>query len=308
MTLVYFFAFVFAVAGIILLCRINKSQLTKDFAGFTGRKRTLEFRVKSARGEIKKSKLQILFKEIQATLVATHSETRFATICIASAIALFVAVTLCVAWQRFFIVPPAAVLAVIIPVFYIRNLAADSEKQFAVELETSLSIVTAAYAGSGDIVDAVSESISYMREPIKSVFARFLGRTKAVNCDIIAAIDMMKYEIRNDIFREWCDSLKECYRNSDLRYILQPTVMKFTDERIVNAQLETKLMTEKKSFYLMTFLVLANFPLIYIINKDWFSALVDTIQGQIATGVVLVICVLLTVRMKWLTRPVKYRR
>ncbi len=90
----------------------------------------------------------------------------------------------------------------------------------------------------------------------------------------------MKGKINNDIFREWCDVLIACQDNRNLKHTLVPVVSKLSDTRIVSAQLDTILFEPIKEFIYMIVLVLANIPIIRIINKDWYDILLNTKAGK----------------------------
>ena len=187
------------------------------------------------------------------------------------------------------------------------ELLSSDKKNVSLELETALSIVTTSYISKEDIITAIEESLPYTHHPIAEVFKRFIGRTRLINSSIKMAIRQMRQEIDDDIFHEWCDVLLECQENIGMKYTLQPIVAKYTDERIVNAELEAELAAEKSSFLMMIFLVLVNFPLLYFLNRDWFQVLVDTTQGKIVIAIVALVCFLTTLRMRKLTQPVKFK-
>lgn len=307
MTVLYIIGFILAVAAIIIGLQITPKQIYSDFMKLLGRDKMLSERVKIAKGEKKKPKLQTLIADINYSLEITDSSGKFKIVCIASAILVFAAVVLCLAIRQYFVLPVAVAVIVMIPYLYAKAQLDIYKKNVSLELETALSIVTTSYISREDIITAIDESLPYTHHPIAEVFKRFVGRTKLINSSIKAAIRQMRQEIDDSIFHEWCDILLECQDNISLKYTLQPIVAKYTDERIVNAELEAELASEKGSFFMMVGLVLINFPLLYFLNGDWFSVLVDTTQGKIVIAVVALVCFLTSLRMRKLTQPVKFK-
>jgi len=63
-----------------------------------------------------------------------------------------------------------------------------------------------------------------------------------------------------------------------------------------------------KEFITIALLLVGNIPLIYFLNKDWYSVLVNTDFGKgILTVCVLVLFISLAAVIR-LTKPVEYRR
>lgn len=307
MTILYITGFIFAAAGIIIALNITPKQIASDFMKFLGRDKLLAERMKIAKGEKKEPKLQALITDINYSLEITGSAGKFKFVCIASAILAFAASVLCLLIGQYFVLPVMVAIIAMIPYLFAKAQLNTYKKNVSLELETALSIVTTSYISKEDIITAIEESLPYTHHPIAEVFKRFIGRTRLINSSIKMAIRQMRQEIDDDIFHEWCDVLLECQENIGMKYTLQPIVAKYTDERIVNAELEAELAAEKSSFLMMIFLVLVNFPLLYFLNRDWFQVLVDTTQGKIVIAIVALVCFLTTLRMRKLTQPVKFK-
>ena len=308
MTVIYSIAFTMSLIGFVILLKITPKQIYNDIARIFGRERSLSFRIKSAKGEKSPSKIYKYLAGVEQALELTGMASRFKALLILSAVLMVCASILCVSLQQFFLLPVLIVAIAAIPFIYANSSQETYKRNVSLELETALSIITTSYISYEDIVYAVESSLPYIHHPVSDVFKRFLGRTKLINSNIKMAIRQMQTEIDDDIFQEWCDDLVACQDNSDLKMTLQPVVMKYADERIVNAELEAEMASERHNFYIMEFLVVLNFPLIYLLNAEWFKALTDTIPGKLITGLVALICLLCTIRLKKLTRPVKYKR
>ena len=140
------------------------------------------------------------------------------------------------------------------------------------------------------------------------MFEEFLSRIKLSNPDIVAAILDMKKKIDNEVFHEWCDGLILCQNDRSLKSTLTPTVNKFSDMRVVNADLEYMVTGPRKEFITMVFLVIGNIPLMYMLNKAWFNSLMNTPIGQVVLAISAVAIFISTAIVIKLSKPIEYKR
>jgi putative copper export protein len=78
--------------------------------------------------------------------------------------------------------------------------------------------------------------------------------------------------------------------------------------RVVSGELDYMMYEPLKEFITMALLLVGNIPLIYFLNKDWYSALVDTSFGKAilaVCGAVIFVSLAAVIR---LTKPVEYKR
>ena len=86
------------------------------------------------------------------------------------------------------------------------------------------------------------------------------------------------------------------------------TVNKFSDMRVVNADLEYMITGPRKEFITMVFLVVGNIPLLYMLNKAWYTSLMESIVGQIVLAISAVAIFISTAIVIKLTKPIEYKR
>jgi hypothetical protein len=175
-------------------------------------------------------------------------------------------------------------------------------------METALSIITTSYIRSDDILDAVQENITYLKPPIRGIFQSFLGDAMMISSDIKTALRNLKEKISDSIFEEWCDTLIACQDDRTLKDTLLPVVAKLTDVRIVNNELKTMLAEVKKEYWMMVFLVVGNIPLLYMLNKAWYEALVFSTLGKIVLALCGVVILITAMLMMKYTQPIEYRK
>ena len=154
---------------------------------------------------------------------------------------------------------------------------------------------------------SVEENLEYLNPPVKTVFADFVSRIRLIDPDLEAALEELKGKIENDVFMEWVDALKSCLYDRSLKTTLTPIVVKLSDMRIVNAELEYLVFEPRKEFITMVVLAVGNIPLLYFLNQSWYDTLMHTIPGQIMLAVTGAIIFVSTACVIKLTKPIEYR-
>lgn len=274
---------------------ISKPKSIKDDVGeFTKRK--------------KPSYLRREIRDVQAILKVTGRESRFPMLCAASLLFFAVGASIAITLANFFLVPVMAIGSMMLPFWWVKLTANHFKKDIAAELETALSIITTAYLRNEDILTAVEENIDYLNQPVLNVFRGFLTRIKLVDPDITAALFEIKEQIENGVFREWCDALIACQHDRSLKTTLTPIVVKLSDMRVVNGELENLVFEPRKEFVIMQVLLVCNIPLMYFLNKDWYNTLMHTPLGQIILTFCAAAIFISTAFVIKLTQPIEYRR
>ena len=245
---------------------------------------------------------------IKNALVATHSENKFSLLISVSIIGICVGFLLAALLQNLLIIPLCSGVCVILPYVYVNVLLSNYNRRISEELETALSIITTNYVSNDDIIYAVEQSIDYINPPVQQAFRKFLTQTKLINSNVKLAIEQLRGEINNEVFHEWCDSLIECQDNVTLKKTLQPITARLSDVRIVNAELRNMLISPRREHIMMVFILLANYPILYFLNADWFTVLTDTFVGQIVNSIVAIVVIVSVILAYRYTQPIEYKR
>lgn len=301
-------AFILAAVGIVLALGITPESVTNDFMKLVSPKQTLRDKALIAKGKKKSRRLTKEILHIRDALDATGKGKQFTIACSASIVLLVLGCVLAVLIDNYFLIPVFAAAFAMLPFFFARSTISAYDKHIKEELETALSIVTTSYIRSDDIVGAVNENIAYLKPPIREIFQSFIGDAMMISSDLKEALRTLREKIDNDIFREWCDTLIACQDDRTLKDTLLPIVAKLTDVRIVNNDLKTMLGEVRREYWTMVFLVIGNIPLLYLLNKDWFHSLIDTIPGKIVLAVCGIVIIITALLMLKYTKPVEYRK
>lgn len=297
------------VVGCFLLIGLSPMEFTESiFSRILAKPNSIKSQINEATRRKKPNFLRREIMEAQEVLRLTNRTSMFGMLCACSLALAAVGVSVAVAIGNLFLAPVLAIGLMFVPFWYIKTTETNYKKTISSELETALSIITTAYLRNEDIITSIEENVHYLNAPVKTVFESFISRIKLSNPDVTAALLEMKQQIDNEVFHEWCDSLILCQNDRSLKSTLTPIVNKLSDMRVVNADLEYLITGPRKEFITMAFLVIGNIPLLYMLYKDWYNSLMNTIPGQVILAVSAVGIFVATAIVIKLTKPIEYKR
>ena len=244
--------------------------------------------------------------EIEQLLKATGRENRFALVKRASILLFALGAVAALLLNNPFLIPILGAGFAFAPVWYLRSTAASYKKHLNEELESAISVITTSYLRSGDLLKSVRENIPYLNPPVKSHFEAFITESEMLNANMISTINSLKMKIPNRVFHEWCNILIQCQSDRSMKNTLPTIAQKFSDVRIVQSELEAMMQGPRREAITMMFLVIANIPLLYFLNKDWFHTLLFTTPGKIALAICGAIILFSLTQIMKLSKPIEY--
>ena len=298
-------AFMALVVGVFKLLGLRFGEL---FENFINKPQSIKTQIAEAANRKKKRFVLRQIEEVSEIMRLTGREDKIPVIFIACGVFAIAGTIVASLLDNVFMIPILGVGMMALPVWYVKLTASHFRKDVSEELETALSIISTAYIRNEDIVTAVEENISYLNPPIKNIFTDFLVQLKLIDSDVIKAIENLKTKVEKDIFREWCDALIQCQYDRNLKSTLTPIVTKLSDIRVVNMELELTLSEPRKEFIIMAILVIANIPLMYFLNKDWYAVLMYSTVGKLILAIDIAAVFICGAFVVKLTRPIEFRR
>jgi tight adherence protein B len=308
MTFVYLICFLLITVGAVILLKLTPERITSDLMRFVSPKQTLRDKVLTIKGKKKSRKLTVELNRIRDALAKTGKGGQFAIACAASILLMVIGCVVAIMIDNAFLIPVFAIAFALIPFAYAKRTVSFYDNHIKEELETALSIITTSYVRTDDIVTAVKENVQYLKPPVKEIFAGFVAENMMISSDIKQSIRHLKEKINNSIFDEWCDTLISCQDDRTLKDTLMPIVAKLTDVRIVNNEIKGMLTAARTEYWMMAAMVVGNIPLLYIINKDWYAALMFTTLGKIVLAVCGLTIIVTALLMFKYTKQVEYRK
>ncbi len=297
-------AFLAIVVGALKLLDVRFADLLKRAVN---RPKSIKDQIAAASGK-KKNFIKREIDEISEILRMTGRSDKIPRLFLACGVCCVTGAVIASLFDNMFLIPVLAIGCLCIPVWYVKLTASHYKRDIAEELETALSIITTAYLRNEDIVTAVKENLPYLNAPIKDVFAEFLVQLQLIDADAANAIYALKKKVDNEVFHEWCDALAACQHDRGLKSTLTPIVTKLSDIRVVNSELELLLSEPRKEFIIMAMLLIANIPLMYFLNKDWYNVLMHSAAGKIVLAIDMAAIFVSSAFVVKLTRPIEIRR
>ena len=309
MNTMIFIAFIGMSTGLFLVLGMTPLSFVKESSKhFQKEDDSLLSRILKVKGKRKIRGPSKLIKETKVILEATNKSNQFTKIIIVSLSLIVFGAFIAVSMNNLFLVPVLTIGFSLIPFWYIKFTATRWKKELNNELETTLSIITTSYLRSESILTAIDENIEYIHPPLYDVFRAFLTQTKLINANMKRGLENLKKEVDSAVFHEWVDAVIACQEDKNLKSTLTPIVSKLSDMRIVSGELDYLLYEPVKEFVTMAVLLVANIPLMYFLNRDWYNTLLYHSIGQVVLAVCAAVLFVAIAGVVRLSKPVEYRR
>lgn len=302
-------AFLGMIAGSFLLLSLSPFEFAQSLVRpMQNRKKPIGKQIEEAKSPRQARGIRKTIHETKEVLALTGKSAKFGALCAISFFLLVLGVLVSILLDNFFMIPVAAVGMALLPFWYILFTAHSYKKQMNAELETALSIITTSYLRNESIITAVEENVAYLNPPVADIFQGFLAGTKLISVNIKQALEAMKPRLDSHVFHEWIDAMTACQEDKTLKTTLTPIIFKLSDMRVVSAELDYLMYEPLKEFITMALLLVGNIPLIYFLNKDWYSVLMNTGFGKAILAVCCAVVFVSLAAVIRLTKPIEYKR
>ncbi|TQI68560.1 hypothetical protein [Clostridium sp. KNHs216] len=309
MTFFYAIAFFLMVGGCFILLGLSPADFIGQLTSLPiQRKRKLKKAVKESIRPPKIRGIKKIVKDTQDTLKQENKSNRFAQLLTASGILSVIGILISSAMNNLFLAPVLGIGFSLLPFLSILLMATKNRKNLNNALETALSTITSTYIRTDSILKAVAENIDQFDPQVKPTFQRFLIQAEMISSDIPALLEQMKSGIDSDVFHEWIDALELCQEDRNRKSTLLPIVNKLSDMRSVAGELDYLMYKPLQEFVVMALLLIAEIPIIRMMNEEWSNLLMASLAGKIVIAIDAVILIISLVAVIRNTRPVEYRR
>lgn len=302
--------FLLMVVAIVIMLNFSPKSFSDELMETIDGQDSLVYQVNKIQHGKRKNILVRTIISAKVMLEYTHQSTVFSIMVISSFTLGILGVVIACMGNNPYLIPPLVLGLCSIPFLTIKLYTYAYINKLQQELETTLGIVTTSYIRSCDILKAITESLEYMHSPVREVFEQLVSETKFVNPNLRQNIDNMKEKINDDIFKEWCDGLKKCVKNSELKYYLSPIVLKYNKLRHIKVQVKPEIDAWKIQLFGVIGLVYVNYPILAMMqndSNDWFHVLTTTNPGKITIAYIAAVTVYSIIRFVCLIKPAKYK-
>ena len=287
MTVIYLLCFLLITVGAILLLGLTPERISEDLMRFAAPEQTLRDKVLTANGKKKTRKLTASLNRIRDALESTGKGNRFTIACAASLGLMIVGCVVAVAIDNLLLIPVFAVAFALIPFAFAKRTVNYYDNHVSDELETAL---------------------SYLKPPVRDIFAGFVAENAMISANVKQSIKHLREKVKNTVFKEWCDTLIACQDDRTLKDTLMPVVAKLTDIRLANNEIKGLLFAARTEYFMMAGMVVANIPLLYVLNRDWYNALMYTALGKAVMAICACAILVTALLMLRYTKPIEYRK
>lgn len=309
MTLLIVIAFIGLITGSFVILKLTPFELIEDIMKpFQKRKIPIAKQIEAVKNPKSAKGIRRTVNEAKEVLRLMGKEEKFGGICVFSFFLMVIGLFASVIMENILMIPVATLGMALVPFWYLIFTSHSYKKQMDAELETALSIITTSYLRNESIITAVQENISYLNPPISNVFLGFLTQSKMINVNVKQALADMKLKLNHYVFHEWVDAMIACQEDKTLKTTMAPIISKLSDMRIVTAELDYLMYEPLKEFITMALLLVANIPLIYFLNKEWYKVLTDTVFGKGILAICAASILISFAAVIRLTKPIDYKR
>lgn len=308
MTVIYVFCFIVAAVGVVLALDLTPKRIGQEVSALFNKEQSLRERALLARGKMKQNRLLRYLEQVYRALADTGKEGQFGVACAVSLLLTVGGAIAGVAMDNLFLAPVLAVALATVPFVYLRRTVDMYEEQIRLNLETTLQCVTSSYERTRNLETAVQESLQNIKPPIRGIFEAFLAEIHSVTPDVETAITHMKAQINDVVFEDWCDGLIACQGDNQLIDTLAPIVERLRDMKLINSEMKVTISENRREYMIMALMAVANIPLLYVLNKDWYAALMYTPFGKAVLAVCGFVMLITWFLLNKYTKPVEYKR
>lgn len=302
MTILISASFLFIAVAIFLLFKISGKDITQTIYSLENtQKKTLKNLIKNKENRIVK-----FLKDTEQMTLATGRKGKFHLIVMMSLVLIIIGISLGIGLKNIYIIPVSALAFGSIPFIFIKFQYIEYNKILINELSSSLHLITSSYERTENILESFKENVDDVNEPVRGVFLSFINEIEHINPDYEKAINNMSNKIDNNIWREWCDSLKKCTRNRTLKYTLEPIVTKLVKIQVVADKMQNLLMKATKDYWLMTLLALGLVLVGTYVMPNSLMVEIDTSLSNLLISINFAFAIFSAIRVSIITHEIKF--
>lgn len=285
-----FFAVILCIVAYFSWFKINPIGISQNIINVVLEEKSLSIkdRVRLMKGKKNENFLIKYIKEVHTILKKTNKVKQLPIISFLALAGAFLSSLLAISLNNYYLAPVVFIIFLLMPFIYVKNVSNLYKKELDEELETTMSVITSSYERNNNIISAVSENLEYINHPAHSSFEKFLIDVK-INPDIKKALENLREDFTNPIFKEWIDNLILCQDDSSIKLVLPTIVKKMNSVRIINSEIQVLLSESKLMFSILTICAMLTPFGIAILPSDFIGDFFGTTSGKIAVSVIVAI-------------------
>lgn len=221
------------------------------------------------------------YGEMKSTLALTGESNKLKMMRVVSVLTGLIGLGLSLYLKNIVIAPILTVGFGLVPMWLTKLSEYRYRQKVNAELSVALSVITTSYIRSENIIRAIEENLTYIRNPVKKPFSDFLSNYKMIDKDITGNIEILSKKIDNKIFKLWCQELTVCQKDITHKHNLLAVMEQLDEDKKIQEKLSLKLQQPIKNILTLMFVSLLAFPVLYIFGNGTLEVLLNTLLGQI---------------------------
>lgn len=195
------------------------------------------------------------------------------------------------------------------PYFYLTVKSSAAAREEIEGLENTMSIITNAYAGCDDIIEAVElyteEKNRYIPAHLRisTPFDEFITEIRLINPNVEHGLYRLAAKIKNRYFNEWTKTLILCHSDRRLKFALFPIVKAMNDAKSMQIESDGMMVKVWRDYLLTAGLMFFIIPMMRFANAEWFYLLTQTTIGKLLIVLMMVIALATAFYVMRATKP-----
>lgn len=311
---VYIISFILLLIGFFIKFNISPKEyfidLTENFLALKGKhKENLKQRISNAKKIKKAGYIERIINETKEIMINNGTVSNFNKLLNMSIIFCIIGVIISILLKNVFLMPMFVVIFGLIPFYYVKIQNIIYIDEVKNELEGALSNITSSYMRSNaTFLEAVKENIDNIQYPLKTAFKKYVFTTEHISSNNRENLEQLKNAINDETYIEWVDGVIVSEEDYNLKAILPNITNKFSDMRIINNELNTKMYVPLKDYISMVALTILSIPLFFIFNRNAVIDYLNNTIGKIELAVILVIIIIVSAKVIKEIKPAEYKR
>ena len=233
----------------------------------------------------------------------------YKTLIVLSFVFAIVGVITAIICNNLFLIIGLSIIFAYIPIFILDRICKKKEEKLFSDLEAFLYLVYSSYTRTYDIITSFEFNLPHLKnKALKNVFSEFVFECRGVSADVKKSVYSLRSKIRFDSFSRFCDFISDTLNDKSEISRLSLILRDMSYIRKNNEKMKSSLKGMKTEFYMISSLLILNYPIIYVLNKDWFFVLWNTLTGKIFTSVIAVYLAFSCIYLDMKVKNTGYRR
>ena len=313
MRIIKIISFILIIAGFFIKFNITPKSFVLDIINVINHlkgkhKDNLKEKIKKAKTIKKESYFEKLINETKEIMINNGNIGAFNKLIIISIILCLIGMVISLLLDNIFILPILTMLFGLLPFYFIKIQNVVYRNEIKKELETALSSITSSYMRyNTTFLNAVKDNINNINYPLKTVFQKYVITTEHISSNTKENLIQLKNAINNDTYKEWVDGIIASEEDYNLKATLPNITNKFSDMRIINNELQTKMFEPLRNYMILVVLTIFTIPILFLFNGEAVINYLSITIGKIELSLIFIVIIITTAKVFNELRPAEYR-